>query len=653
MTPRTPARVTIIGGGITGLSAAHELACRGFAVRLIEREPADHAPDCKVGGMAATQYGIADPTQADRPDLRLTRPARHGSRDAQRLPGEHGFRFFPAFYRHLSDTMGRTPQLDAEGQPTGRTALDRLVPAERVRIETPDPARRLEMSRSRPRTLAGLQALIRGLTHGLSLTPRDLARYQLKLFRYATSGPGRRAECEQISWWDWVGGPDFSPAMQAHLRGLPRILVGMHCTHMDARSHGTVGLQLLLDQLDGTQAPDRVLDGPTSEAWLAPWRQLLEAWGVDFVPATVAALTWSEGAGLAVLDPTGARLDDWGAETPAFVVLAVDAQQAQRLVAGLPDTGLDCDGDVAQLRRWTLNPTDRPAAPEEPLQTLTGVQFFLPGRHDLVQGHLYLEGTPWALSAVSQRQFWGADHLGPGDPGTILSVDVCDWTTPGRTAAAGRPAQGCTRQQIVAEVWDQLVAALPEGATLPRPTQVHLDEHLLTRPAPDGDPAHATVVDNRSPFLTNPIGDWARRPGQPGPTPVALGSLVLAGTYMRTHTRLTCMESANESARHAVNGILAALRTATGVRASEPCRIWNPEDHELRELAFLKGLDEDLLQAGLPHFCDILDLDELDDRVEHGLRLLELLGRAARGTALGGAVAAFDDLVQRFTGSAR
>jgi hypothetical protein len=131
---------------------------------------------------------------------------------------------------------------------------------------------------------------------------------------------------------------------------------------------------------------------------------------------------------------------------------------------------------------------------------------------------------------------------------------------------------------------------------------------------------------------------------------MALGNLVLAGTYMRTHTRLTCMESANESARHGVNGILAELYARTGIRVGDPCQIWDPEDNELQELAFLKRLDNDLFDAELPHFCDILDLDRLPDRLDHGLRLGQLLGKAAQGTALGGVATVVEDLVSLMVG---
>src|SRR5262249_55158654 len=48
------------------------------------------------------------------------------------IPGEHGFRFFPTFYRNLRDTMKRTPLPVDDIEPfveTFRTVFDNLGPA--------------------------------------------------------------------------------------------------------------------------------------------------------------------------------------------------------------------------------------------------------------------------------------------------------------------------------------------------------------------------------------------------------------------------------------------------------------------------------------------------------------------------------------------
>src|SRR5215467_13125918 len=78
-------KVAVFGGGVAGLSAAHELAERGFEVDVYERKSV-------LGGKARS---IPVPNSA--------------SNGRQPLPGEHGFRFFPGFYKHVTDTMRRIP----------------------------------------------------------------------------------------------------------------------------------------------------------------------------------------------------------------------------------------------------------------------------------------------------------------------------------------------------------------------------------------------------------------------------------------------------------------------------------------------------------------------------------------------------------------
>ena len=55
-------RVTIFGAGIAGLTAAHELVERGYAVTIYDPTPPspfDEAP-CGIGGMARTQWWRAE-----------------------------------------------------------------------------------------------------------------------------------------------------------------------------------------------------------------------------------------------------------------------------------------------------------------------------------------------------------------------------------------------------------------------------------------------------------------------------------------------------------------------------------------------------------------------------------------------------------------
>src|ERR687891_297022 len=94
-------KVAILGGGVAGLTAAHELAERGFEVVVLEARdiPGGKARSLPVPGSGAG--GRSD------------------------LPAEHGFRFFPGFYQHLPDTMRRIPD-------GGGTVLDNLTGATRI-----------------------------------------------------------------------------------------------------------------------------------------------------------------------------------------------------------------------------------------------------------------------------------------------------------------------------------------------------------------------------------------------------------------------------------------------------------------------------------------------------------------------------------------
>src|SRR4029079_11201081 len=77
-------RVAVLGGGMAGLTVAHELVERGFEVTVYERNV--------LGGKGRS--------------IPVAGTAAGGRRD---LPGEHGFRFFPGFYHHVPDSMRRIP----------------------------------------------------------------------------------------------------------------------------------------------------------------------------------------------------------------------------------------------------------------------------------------------------------------------------------------------------------------------------------------------------------------------------------------------------------------------------------------------------------------------------------------------------------------
>src|SRR5262249_29611666 len=194
---------------------------------------------------------------------------------------------------------------------------------------------------------------------------------------------------------------------------------------------------------------------------------------------------------------------------------------------------------------------------------MNGIMFYLRRDVPLIHGHTIYIDSAWALTSISQRQFWpGFDlhDMGDGDVGGILSVDISDWETPGRFSAKGKIARKCTKAEIAAEVWDQLKAALNNGDEVladANRVDAFLDPDIL---APN--PTDAT---NLEPLLVNTAGSCAHRPE---PALPELENVFLAADCVRTNADLATMEGANEAARRAVNAILEA----SGADA-EPCAV--------------------------------------------------------------------------------
>lgn len=237
------------------------------------------------------------------------------------LPGEHGYRYFPAFYRNLFDTMQRTAIVDTRGYVTTETAYDRLVPAPNVALAFNDAPGRggagagylKEFPRRRAQTLQDLREIIDLTFRDMGVTERDLLHYEMELLRYATSCTARRVGYEQVSWWDFVRGRNgksqpmidddddedprnrvYSGRMRRFLREIPQALAAMEASETDARTHGTITLQLLYDDLAAGERTDKTLNGPASTVWLNEWKRYLKRQGVDFYKAALEKITADE-----------------------------------------------------------------------------------------------------------------------------------------------------------------------------------------------------------------------------------------------------------------------------------------------------------------------------------------------------------------------
>jgi uncharacterized protein with NAD-binding domain and iron-sulfur cluster len=522
-------RAIVLGGGVAGMTAAHELAVRGFEVVVFELRSIP-------GGKARSMDAVP------------------GTGGRRALPGEHGFRFFPGFYKHVPDTMSRIPY---RGQLHG--VFDNLVTSTQVELARAGAQNELIAPAHFPVSAADWEATIgfalEFSTH-LGIPIDDQLHFVNLLSDLLSACDERRfGEYEQQSWWEFSGAAQRSAAFQKFLAdGLTRSLVAARGREMSARTGGYILLQLLQDLAKPQGQADRVLNGPTNDVWIDPWLAELRRLGVDYRLGCRVEAIESRGGHV-----TGVRIQPVD-ESFAPAGAAFDAF-ADHYVAAVPVEVLR-----ESIAMDALKQTSPALAGLDRLQVrwMNGIMYYLRRDVPLVHGHTIYVDSAWALTSISQRQFWpgfNPHDMGAGDVGGILSVDVSDWAAPGEYTAKGKLARDCTRDEIAAEVWDQLKAALNDGTTV-------LDDAWRAAWFLDPSIVHPnpTQATNLEPLLVNTAGSWADRPTAELDE---VDNLFLASDYVQTYTDLATMEGANEAARRAVNAILEA----TGSDAQR-CGVW-------------------------------------------------------------------------------
>jgi uncharacterized protein with NAD-binding domain and iron-sulfur cluster len=560
-------RVIILGGGVAGMSAAHELAERGFSVTVFEKQK-------ELPGGKARSVPVED----------------SAGPGMQPLPGEHGFRFFPGFYRHIIDTMQRIPF-------PGKTSVaDNLVECSnimlarvgQVPIETPSHF---------PRSLEDVMAIINDLFNtDTGLEPGESSLIAEKIWQLMTSCEKRRInEYERTGWWAFTEAASHSNNYRAlFVDGLTRSLVAAKAETCNTKTNGDVLLQMIFNFTNPRIKNDRILCGPTNEKWLFPWLSHLKQQGVDYHFDSLATQLVCKNGRIA-----GVYISHGDAEPRLY--------EADHYICALPVERAATLVDQSDLQAADPQLANIIAL-KDSVAWMNGIQFYLGEDVPISNGHIILAYSPWAVTAISQAQFWkGFDfsRIGHGDVRGILSIDVSDWDSPG--VIYGLAARHCTRKQVIAEVWEQLKQSLNVGGMILLRDEnlkaANVDADIIFAPdildyfeksandkmnQPSGYGSRE-VIRNEEPLLVNQVNTWAIR----SESYTGIPNFYLAADYVRTFTDLATMEGANEAARRAVNNIL----DRTGSTAPL-CTVWNLQ--EPTWLLYYKWLDERRYDKGLP-----------------------------------------------------
>ena len=533
-------KVVIIGGGVAGLSAAHELIKRGFNVEVYE------ASNC-VGGKARS-VGVPGSGKNGRMDL----------------PGEHGFRFFPRFYKHITETMKEIP---FKGNLNG--VLGNLTETSQIKLARFD-KEPVTLPARLPRSLNEFKKYLDdSLNSDLGLTEKDKSDFAIKVWELLTSCKERRRnEYERMGWWEFLDSDNHSIAYQTIFsKGLTRTLVAARAETASTKTGGNIFLQLIFDVATPGTSSDRILNGPTNDAWINPWSTYLKEKGVQFHLNSPTKYVNCKDQSISSVLVSKNGVDE--TVTADYYLFAVPVEVMSNL---LNDEMVKIDPTLYTIKELSNS-----------VSWMNGAQFYLTEDLEINQGHTIYIDTPWALTSISQKQFWPNVDLSKYGDGTvkgILSIDISDWDSIG--ILYNKSAKDCTKEEIIKEIWAQLKKSLNINGVI-----ILKDEHLHNWYL-DSDIEFDIPKKNKEPLLVNTINSWDLRPYSYTRIP----NMFLASDYIKTYTDLATMEGANEAARRAVNCIL----DTSGVKAKK-CELWDL--HEPWIFSFFRRADQKRYRQGL------------------------------------------------------
>jgi uncharacterized protein with NAD-binding domain and iron-sulfur cluster len=620
-----PKKVIVIGGGVGGLTAAHELQERGFEVVVYERNT--------VLGGKARSFPVEALSGNDRrlgrfPGLMDIYP----SKDIIGLPAEHGFRFFPGFYKHLADTLSRIPCADDQS----RHVIDNLVNVERdAYAQTGKPF--FHISTHRPVTLREwINALTDIFGHpSFGLPPNEAAFATYRLVNAFTMClPRRESELDGRAWWDYMRADSKSQRYRSIIvEGLTQNLVAMDAKMSSTKSVINILARLLNDFLRPGGTIDRVLNGPTSEVWIEHWRTYLEQTRKEEGQIPVTFHKGIEGMVDALL------FDEQSSRITGLRLRNGEQIQADYYVAAVPIEAMIRILDNSDLAIQTHAPS-LANLKNDALKTnwMSGIMYYLKDDESMDAGHVVYLDSPWALTSISQNQFWRkkVNRYPPQKASGTLSIILSDWfqTSP-RIRKTAQQTDNPTElaAETIAQVRDSLVGRLLDHidwhnivgfyldpalefqaemvsdpktgfkeslmGLMPAREFTRLKANLIKRLALDEELASREelafrVERNLEPLFINTVNSWNLRPN----AGTEIDNLFLASDYVRTSTDLATMEGANEAARCAVNGILQDLEQKGKVKFRR-CSLFVFDEPAV--FAPFRRIDQWLFDHGLPH----------------------------------------------------
>lgn len=539
--------VAIFGGGVAGLTVAHELAERGYSVVVYERH--------QVLGGKTRSFGQPGTGTDGRPDL----------------PRNMGGHFLILGYPNLDETLRRIPL------PSGGHVPDRTSPRNGFTWVFGDKNAVATVPR-RGGFLRNWLAYARlGNQILRNCTPSDIVIFASKALALVTSGDQRIwNEFEHTSLPDFFRSDRLSPSA----RKLADFSAWAGISKVDGCNTRLMAM-MIPSAVNGAlqrrprreRAILRTLSAPENEALFDPWAEYLRGLGVRFeFGQKLTTLRYRDGriSGAQLVDAVGTPSDveaDW-------YVVATPADKASELMT--PEL-IDADPALGRIRNLRH-------------AEMGGVQIYLKHHVPELRSMFFTVTSWWETANEVLSTFWDKDITGYGD-GTVravISMQLTDRTfteLPGELY--GKPARFCTADELIAEVLHLLRTELPDGERLFAEEAIHSWHPYPGMYVHDGE----WVIDE--PLLASTPSSWRDQP----PQRTRIANLLLAGSYTRCILSGESMDAANESGKRAAAAILSFSE-----QRHAPITI--NEFKHLPGMGRIRSYDDKRYRAGKPNIFD-------------------------------------------------
>jgi uncharacterized protein with NAD-binding domain and iron-sulfur cluster len=509
MSPELQAKpsVLIVGGGVAGLSVAHELARAGtHRITVLEQEPI-------CGGKARTM------------------------RVPDGNPIEHAMRIYPPSYEHLFTIMKEIPFGTA-------TTYDNLQYGT-FRINYGDRSIALQFRYTNFLSHVGKAARLMWFFFVNGVTTYELFYFVFKVGRLLwLTEEEINWKLEPISFENYLGGKDRTPAFQNLVLRLPEMFVAAK-RHSSAAVVTRVFLEFFVGPfLRGKHARLGIasLNGPTSERFIEPWVEHLRSLGVTFVQCDrVQSLT-----------ERARRIDrvrtDGGTDYMADAfVLALPHNILRALLGDLIDRSAGLEELEPLGEEWA-----------------NGVQFALKAIPDdwrpFVGCTTVAANSPWSLDfVIYTRETWPGVPLPDGTAG-ILSIAASNSINLG--VVVKRPFNRCNERELLDEMLVQTgLSAHTEVVTAryisPDLKYLSADEFLAGEARYAGYGARS-IGDGKQVLVSDCLL-YVRLPGNAAIEPdnrTEIDNLFIAGEFTSTLSKMPSMEKSCESGMRCAAAIM-------------------------------------------------------------------------------------------------